>query len=218
MTQAIDKNDVIILGCPVSALVPLNLKQGLNRITLQQFVDAVDPHMVAMRRGDMENNPDYRHFISYLRITATDKLMGVVDKYTFAYRRGKGIGENRLLGKHSIGIGGHIDKDDRVNKATGEIDLLATLIVAAHREKTEELNGPTTDPTFVGILIDDSDEVGRVHLGIVMEAEPTDATTAYACNEPELESLGFLLPDDLAKLDFENWSKILLADQSEGDV
>jgi predicted NUDIX family phosphoesterase len=70
-------------------------------------------------------------------------------------------GDPRLHRKASIGVGGHINPVD-----DGDDPLRAGL----HREWTEELVADW-EPTFrlVGLLNDESNPVGSVHLGVVFE-------------------------------------------------
>lgn len=68
-------------------------------------------------------------------------------------------GESRLHGKLSIGVGGHLNPQD------AGPDLVRA---GAVRELTEELElGPDLEMTPLGLLNDDSDPVGAVHVGIV---------------------------------------------------
>ena len=72
-------------------------------------------------------------------------------------------GDARLHGKASIGVGGHLNPVD-----DGEDALMAGL----RREWHEELE-TDWEPEFelVGLLNDDSNPVGAVHLGVVFVVE-----------------------------------------------
>jgi predicted NUDIX family phosphoesterase len=72
-------------------------------------------------------------------------------------------GDARLHGRASIGVGGHLNPVDE-----GEDALMAGL----RREWAEELVADW-EPDFrlVGLLNDDSNPVGSVHLGVVFEVE-----------------------------------------------
>jgi predicted NUDIX family phosphoesterase len=72
-------------------------------------------------------------------------------------------GDARLHGKASIGVGGHLNPVDH-----GEDALMAGL----RREWDEELEA-AWEPEFrlVGLLNDDSNPVGAVHLGVVFEVD-----------------------------------------------
>ena len=77
------------------------------------------------------------------------------------------------------------------------------------REITEELRiGGTHTQTVIGLINDDSNEVGRVHLGVVHLFELS--SDDVASNEDAIQDLQFVsLADLVAGLDnLESWSKI----------
>jgi len=82
----------------------------------------------------------------------------------FVYQRGGGVGEGRLAGRLSVGIGGHINSEDAGGpRLTPETYRLALL-----REREEELRCPEEISTnFIGWINDDANPVGQVHLGAV---------------------------------------------------
>lgn len=84
----------------------------------------------------------------------------LIDRKIFQYTRGSGQGEKRLHAKRSIGIGGHISRED----ATGA-DLYRS---GMERELSEEMiiEGAYQEQ-LLGFIYDDSSPVGRVHLGVV---------------------------------------------------
>lgn len=201
----VDKNAVLILGYTASALNGLKLKQGFNALTFDQLAAAIQPHLVVKPRGEMERSLTERHLIPYLRVT---NELG----HVFAYQRGKGVGESRLAGNDSIGLGGHIDQPDIVYNDDGSVNLYSTVWDSASRELGEEVSGVFTIPRFTGVIVDDSDEVGQVHLGLVMEALCTSDPAEVACLEPELRSHGFMPMAELGSLRLESWSSILFND------
>ena len=76
-------------------------------------------------------------------------------------QRQSSASEQRLRNKYSLGIGGHIRQEDMRNSAT--------LFEWAQREFHEEVSYDgdlAIQP--LGILNDDSDDVGKVHLGLVL--------------------------------------------------
>lgn len=115
-------------------------------------------------RDKMENDPGFKQIIPYIMLRHHVSV--------FRYWRTKRAGESRLHHLYSIGIGGHIDQRD-FNLFTGHDEVLHE---AAVRELKEEVDVP---PSFklrhVGFLNDDETEVGRVHLGIVYEADITSS-------------------------------------------
>lgn len=77
------------------------------------------------------------------------------------YRR-KGS-EGRLTGLYSVGVGGHINPEDASDKPDRD-----TYYRALRRELLEEVGLATPEVSKpVGLIYDPSNEVGRVHFGVV---------------------------------------------------
>jgi len=107
-------------------------------------------------RSDAESNPDYKQIIPYALIAFENTILH--------YVRGKKAGEQRLIAKGSIGIGGHMNEIDESLFAMDEQAYRA----GVEREVNEEIKIDTPfEDQIVALLNDDSTEVGRVHLGIV---------------------------------------------------
>jgi predicted NUDIX family phosphoesterase len=103
-----------------------------------------------------ENETSLKQVIPYTITYLGDKIVSYVRKNG---------GEERLNNFHSIGIGGHIRDSD----ANDNMDFFITTYQGALREHHEELNlFHSTRSLFpVGIVYDDRNDVGRVHLGII---------------------------------------------------
>lgn len=121
-------------------------------------------------------------------------------------------GDARLVGRTSIGVGGHIHPSDMA----GDVPTLSTFATAAMREIEEEL-GPGTvtidDSRWMGWLNDPSDDVGKVHLGVVVAFQtpffgvPTDLT-GNAEGSWQWRTIGDLSRSGGEGL--ESWSRILV--------
>jgi predicted NUDIX family phosphoesterase len=107
-------------------------------------------------RAQAESDPTYKQIIPYVLLAFENKVLH--------YVRGKKAGEQRLVAKGSIGIGGHMNETDESLFALDEEAYRA----GVEREVNEEIkiNAPFRDQ-IVALLNDDTTEVGRVHLGIV---------------------------------------------------
>jgi predicted NUDIX family phosphoesterase len=82
----------------------------------------------------------------------------------FLMRRTRAGADPRLHDRYSIGVGGHVNPED------GGLD--GDLGAALRREWLEELDVDfVPDFRFVGLLNDDTTPVGRVHVGLVYEAD-----------------------------------------------
>jgi predicted NUDIX family phosphoesterase len=126
----------------------------------------------------------------------------------FTYARGRISAETRLHARLSIGLGGHISEDRESVGSVGE-DLYRA---AAVREVNEEVHIDSTyREHIVGVINDDSDEVGRVHFGIV-HIWDLKADRSVRPREEQIEVLGFLSMNELrAQIEqLENWSRIAI--------
>lgn len=109
-------------------------------------------------RAAAEDDPSWKQIIPYVVLTCGDQVFG--------YRRGQRSSESRLRALGSIGLGGHIRaQDETLFAAPGWPAYQAAL----ERELSEEvaLQGDVIDDRLVGLINDDSVEVGRFHIGLV---------------------------------------------------
>jgi len=148
-------------------------------------------------RPEAETNPGYKQIIPYALIA--------FEKTVLHYVRGKKAGEQRLVAKGSIGIGGHMNETDESLFAMDEEAYRA----GVEREVSEEVKIETPfEDRIVALLNDDSTEVGRVHLGIVH---------IFKLKEPQVQKreamitgLTFLTMQELMarRESLETWSQI----------
>ena len=106
-------------------------------------------------RSEAETDPAHKQLIPYVIVRD--------GRSVFLMQRTDAGGDARLHGRASIGVGGHLNPVD-----DGEDALMAGL----RREWHEELE-TDWDPAFelIGLLNDDSNPVGAVHLGVVFSVE-----------------------------------------------
>jgi predicted NUDIX family phosphoesterase len=179
-----------------------------------------DEHIVWLRRGDCENDPNYKQIIPYVVITHY-----CADQTVFRYQRVKSgqAGEERLLGMSSIGLGGHINPTD----GSGEDGPCAGVCfdAAVGRELQEEVRMDTGigwQP--VGLINHDENDVGQVHVGVavmahvevpaVYPAEPG----IYAGHFSPLRDLKRRMDANRSNTGFERWTEILLDSEFFGPV
>jgi predicted NUDIX family phosphoesterase len=191
------KTNEYVLVFPFSLLKKLGLFQGLSR-----EVDSYIPYILDkkntkyIRRDLAEKDVNYKQLIPYV-ILRHENLF-------FSYRRGKKLSEKRLLGLFSIGIGGHISTNDPTLFDSVYEEGLA-------REINEEVKIESSyQLKTVALINDDSNEVGRVHFGVVhiLNLEnPYVVAREQSINEAKFRDIR----DLLKKIDrFENWSQICL--------
>ncbi|MEP7015714.1 MAG: hypothetical protein ABI925_09760 [Verrucomicrobiota bacterium] len=150
-------------------------------------------------RAKAESDPTHKQIVPYALISFEDKVLH--------YVRGKKAGEQRLVAKGSIGIGGHMNDNDESLFALDEVAYRA----GVEREVNEEITIDTRfEDRIVALLNDDTTEVGRVHLGIVHVFKLAEPKVEK--REAMITGLTFLSqPELLARRDsMETWSQICL--------
>ena len=150
-------------------------------------------------RARAETDPAYKQIIPYVVVTD--------GKSVLHYVRGKKAGEQRLVAKGSIGIGGHINDEDHSLFTVG----LQAFQEAVKREVCEELAVQGSfDAKPVGLINDDSTEVGRVHFGIVHVLFRTPEEVRK--NEQVITQVEFIPVEELKarREQMETWSQLCL--------
>lgn len=131
------------------------LAQGFSTGSVSQNVQKVEKlvreHAQYHPRYLMEEDESFKQVIPY--------FVFMHDKKLFLMQRSAKAGETRLASKYTLGIGGHVRKTD----------LEGGDIAAWGMREFEEEVAYEGDMSLVplGLLNDDSDAVGRVHLGVV---------------------------------------------------
>jgi predicted NUDIX family phosphoesterase len=192
------KPDEQILVVRRSLFEQLGMFQGLSF-----DVDRYLPALLArennffMARSLAEEDPSHKQIIPYVLLVHEGRVLH--------YVRGKKAGEQRLVAKGSIGIGGHMN---HLDEGLWALDRDA-YNAGVEREVNEELCiGTTYTNRIVALLNDDSNSVGQVHLGVVHVFDL--AAAAVEKREAMITNLAFLTRDELlAKRDaLESWSQI----------
>jgi predicted NUDIX family phosphoesterase len=150
-------------------------------------------------RARAENDPTHKQIIPYAIIARGNTVLH--------YVRGKKSGEQRLVAKGSIGIGGHMNQEDEslFNFAVDE----AAYRAGVKREVNEEIKIETAfEDRIVALLNDDTTEVGRVHLGIVHVFRLAEEKVQK--REAMITNTAFLKKEELlARRDsLETWSQL----------
>lgn len=142
----------VIVGLPRALVVVDPGWRGLRPDSLASVIDLVATHGSARPRPEAEVDETWKQVIPYLLLRDGDRI--------FLMRRTKSGADARLHERWSIGVGGHLHPGDR--------DPVAGLL----REWGEEIEADwLPEPRPLGLLNDDSTPVGRVHLGLVYEAD-----------------------------------------------
>jgi len=175
--------------------------QGVQSVKkeVHNIIQNMSDSYTTMRRGDAEENEDYKQPIPY----------GVVKRgnEVFLYKRLSGGGEKRLHDQLSIGVGGHAN-DVQMDDFHGQ------MFENLHRELDEELiiNTGRQRITFTGLINDDENSVGRVHLGILALVELSQNATVEVRETEQLEG-EWVNVKDLKKPEIydnlESWSQFV---------
>lgn len=136
-------------------LFPSGAWSGLNEVKFDQFINLINEKKEFHPRNLMEQDLRYKQIIPYIVFQHED--------HYFLMQRHKKASETRLQSKFTLGIGGHIRKEDMDG---------TSIFSWAEREFHEEVDyhGNLTI-TPLGILNDDSNDVGKVHVGLVLLAQ-----------------------------------------------
>lgn len=192
--------DEEVLVVPAALLDQLGPFSGFTT-SIDRYLPAIldRSHQSFRPRSLVETDPSFKQLIPYVILECND----VQGTRLFQYTRGKGQGEKRLHALKSLGIGGHISVED----AEGDDWYRAGM----HRELTEEVEIECGgSDRIVGLIYDDTTEVGRVHLGVVHIMQL--ASCKVHPREDHLLESGFRLVEEI-KHDYsglETWSQLCL--------
>jgi predicted NUDIX family phosphoesterase len=154
----------------------------------------LDPAHFSFRpRSEVETDPDFKQLIPYAVLRCRNEI--------FQYRRGAAGSETRLQSLRSIGIGGHICKEDASNVADPYRNGML-------RELNEEVVIDCNwSERAIGFIYDDRTPVGSVHIGIVhvIDLEKPLARP----RESAIDDAGFMSIVELRgrKSELETWSQ-----------
>ena len=166
---------------------------GLKEGNFDDYMHIINHRKEFHPRSLMEVNPTYKQIIPYLIFTHDNKY--------FLMQRKSDASETRLRSKLTLGIGGHIREEDLSENS---------LVAWAMREFHEEVNyagNLTVKP--LGIINDDSDDVGKVHIGFAFLLCGDSPEISI---KSELKSGKLVSLDDckIQKESMESWSQFVV--------
>ncbi len=190
-----------VLVVPTSAFRECGYFQGFCADTEKYLSTLLDSQLTRyLPRDQMEEDPSFKQLIPYCVFRYTEPDDSV---HLFQYTRGSGQGEARLHAKKSVGIGGHISTLDESADSAYEQGM--------QRELDEELIIETAfESACVGLINDDDNPVGKVHLGVVHLLDVVGPEVR--ARENDLVNSGFQsISEIMNEIDnFETWSQICL--------
>ncbi len=162
---------------------------------LAELRGAVARHGRYLDRATAENDPSFKQLIPYVVVRDSDRV--------FLMHRTDAGGDPRLHGRASIGVGGHLNPVD---------DGADALMAGLRREWAEELDA-SWEPEFelLGLLNDDTNPVGAVHLGVVFGVEA--GGRPLRVRERDKLTGAFVEPAEVAASEerLETWSQLVAA-------
>lgn len=175
----------------------------------EDFERAVAEDGFFVEREYAERTPTLKQIIPYTLVTRGEEVL--------LLQRTKGGGETRLHDKLTLGVGGHVNPVDaiEVNEDGGESRLRDPLPAATRREVMEEelIVEGATRLTTLGLINDDSNPVGAVHVGLVQVLELLDGDAQIREVDQlrgEFVSRTELRERHAAGANFETWSSFLV--------
>lgn len=125
---------------------------GLKEVDFDHYLNIINDKKEFLPRSMMETDPTYKQIIPYLVFEHNSTY--------FLMQRKSDASEARLRNKLTLGIGGHIRQEDM-----SENSLFAWAMREFH-EEVDYAGQVSVKP--LGILNDDSNDVGKVHIGFVL--------------------------------------------------
>jgi predicted NUDIX family phosphoesterase len=179
-------------------LEQLGLFHGIS-LEVQKYLPVLTARdrLVYLNRSEAEHDKRYKQLIPYVLLICNEKIL--------RYRRGKGGQETRLHGLYSVGVGGHIADEDH-----GLFSVGVGYEEGMRRELMEEVAVEQVNAPAVGIINDDSTEVGQVHFGVVHVMRVPNESVAGRRSGivgPEFVPIAEALSDTSI---YESWSRFCL--------
>jgi predicted NUDIX family phosphoesterase len=182
--------DELVFVVPRDLALPDGSWHGLRRDVDAAEVARLESVGEYRSRAAVEPDASLKQVIPYLVLRDGPRW--------FLMRRTRAGGDTRLHDRYSVGVGGHLNP--------GDGDVAAGL----EREWTEEVAADFL-PSFrlLGLLNDDTTDVGSVHLGVVFEADA--AGGAVAIRETDKLSAEWATDDGVRAVHdrLETWSQLV---------
>lgn len=166
-----------------------------------------------LTRGQCEEDPNYLQIIPYICVFHAGRV--------FYVQRGGEASEKRLHGKISIGMGGHLNREDELYVWPNRGAVIShscernIILNGAIRELDEEtqIDG-NFNITYAGMINHDCDPVNEVHLGIVFFAKLWENGRIFPRELEKISGHGLnythILSDSKHEGTLEMWSKSII--------
>ncbi|MGR9432757.1 HTH domain-containing protein [Rhizobium leguminosarum] len=174
------------------------------------FATMSNANIAYLPRSLAETDDRFKQVITYTVIQYQSKIL--------TFRRGLYNRAAKFLrGAHCVGFGGHVNEDDRDLFSYDDLGIRQN----AAREISEELMLPDGRPQinpknleFLGVLNDDSSDVGIRHMAVVLRYWVDDWTQwkSVGRGEASINKIRWLdtLKESIHLAEFEYWSQLVL--------
>jgi len=172
------------------------IPHGFNNADLKGFIERIHQNAYFIDRPKAENDPQLKQIIPYIIVTCQNKIYALQRQITQT--------EKRLHNKHSIGVGGHINP-------VADNQIAGIIEKGLERELHEELCiNCDYDYELIGYINDDTNDVGKVHFGMVYRLIVKDEK-AVSVAEKDMMIGQFMSLPELEKLYpfLESWSQLV---------
>lgn len=219
----IKKNEHLVLVVPRKKLFGEQEKSFFQGFSKQDFLPRLVGNTGFLTRGRVntreehvndglfaEADENYKQIIPYVILINTNL------KKVYAYQRGSTFGQvhdGRLHGNWAWGVGGHVDFHEDFFSMT-LTEFLKENLYRELEEETTISHDDIKDLKLIGYINDETDSIGRVHIGVVYVAEVETKDIAPKDNESVQGK--FLSLDELEEIAFtpnvncDNWSRIVM--------
>lgn len=200
-----DSSERII--CFPSSLLDNKYKNFTGVFKNEFLWQRIKNNLITLPRNTVEHDPSYRQIVVYVLVRFKNQYL--------VYQRTKITKEDRLQEMYSIGIGGHVNNSDNLHtQLFSDNSFDSFLSNAIFREVHEEIrieSNRTREPVFIGFLLDNTNDVGMVHFGVVSVIEIFDKKV-FSKKEKGVGNLKFQnlssLQNNSEKL--ESWSILIV--------
>jgi predicted NUDIX family phosphoesterase len=185
----------------------LSIDQKDGFFPLRTFYDVIagNEDLQYRPRRKVEKDLSFKQIVTYIAVIKNERIL--------CYRRGAfSAVRDELIGRHSVGFGGHVSEDDHDLFSPDELGIISN----ARRELREELNlqalrEDDRQLEIIGVINDNSTAEGKKHLAVAM---------IFVCNDQDDPTKGELeirnlhwkslrtITDDASR--FEIWSQLFL--------
>lgn len=192
--------------------ITINFVGGWSKCDDEKILENFLQYGSFIDRSIAEEDVSLKQIIPYCIIRHPIDNRGI-PRY-FCYKRGGAGSEKRLHSKFSLGVGGHLNPVDM------EEDFISMYHTGLRRELKEELGFTKISYTgqTIGFINDNSNEVGKVHLGVAHVISPL-ANDFNLKIENTMSDYGFESYNNIEKNieQFETWSQILIKTKILGE-